>query len=174
MGHWVEDRQIEQVLETCSKADWHQFQLLTKNAPRLLNFKFPSNVWVGVSAPPSIMFGKKLSLSQQQRMVNRQLDVLREVDAEIIWMSIEPLSFDVAPLLEDSDLDWAIIGAATNGHKAYQPKSEWVTNVLHVLDKQGTKVFFKGNLQWQPWREEFPEIVIPVNQTRAVLEAQPI
>jgi hypothetical protein len=31
-----------------------------------------------------------------------------------------------------------------------------VQNVLDVLDAQGTKVFFKGNLQWHEWREEFP------------------
>jgi len=72
------------------------------------------------------------------------------------WMSIEPLSFDIAPLLVDSPLQWAVIGAATNGSKAYQPKQEWVENVLRVLDSQDTKVFFKGNLIWQPWREEFP------------------
>ena len=71
-------------------------------------------------------------------------------------MSIETLSFDIAPLLKDSNLQWAVIGAATNGPKAYQPKREWVENVLSVLDGQGTKIFFKGNLVWETWREEFP------------------
>jgi len=159
MGHWVEDEQIERVLDICAQADWHQFQLLTKNAPRLLKFQFPSNVWVGVSVPPSIMFGKRLSVSQQARMLHRMVETLHNVTATIRWMSIEPLSFDVSPLLRDSNLDWAIIGAATNGKKAYQPKPEWVRNVLQVLDEQGTRVFFKGNLEWEPWREEFPEVI---------------
>lgn len=55
MGAWVPDEQIEDVLDICRRASWHQFQLLTKNAPRLLKFngRIPSNVWVGVSAPPS-------------------------------------------------------------------------------------------------------------------------
>jgi protein gp37 len=158
MGLWVPDSEIEQVLEICRQAHWHQFQLLTKNAPRLLNFKFPANVWVGASAPPSIMFGKRLSLAQQSRMLKRMLDVLQQVDVPIRWMSIEPLSFDIAPLLKNSNLQWAIIGAATNGPKAYQPKHEWVNNVLKVLDAQGTKVFFKGNLVWGTWREEFPSV----------------
>lgn len=157
MGHWVPDKQVNQVLDICREAHWHSFQLLTKNAPRLAEFEFPANVWVGVSAPPSIMFGKRLSLKQQARMLSRMLDTLRSVQAPIKWMSIEPLSFDIAPLLVESGLQWAVIGAATNGKKAYQPKQEWVQNVLDVLDAQGTKVFFKGNLLWEPWREEFPE-----------------
>ncbi len=156
MGHWVPDDQIEEVLAICRQAPWHTFQLLTKNAPRLLKFDFPDNVWVGVSAPPSIMFGRPLSMAQQSRMLIRMVEVLRQVSVPVRWMSIEPLSFDIAPLLVDSPLQWAVIGAATNGSKAYQPKQEWVENVLRVLDSQDTKVFFKGNLIWQPWREEFP------------------
>jgi hypothetical protein len=63
-----------------------------------------------------------------------------------------------------SNLQWAVIGAATNGAKAYQPRPEWVRNVLQVLDEQGTKVFFKGNLKWEPWRIDFP-VEEPVTQT---------
>ncbi len=156
MGYWVPAEEVEQVLDVCRQAPWHTFQLLTKNAPRLQEFDFPPNVWVGVSAPPSIMFGKPLSLNQQKRMLERMLKVLVKVNVPVRWMSIEPLSFDIAPLLVDSGLQWAVIGAATNGRIAYQPEPEWVANVLEVLDAQGTKVFFKGNLDWSPWREEFP------------------
>lgn len=159
MGHWVPDEQIEEVLDVARKAHWHSFQLLTKNAPRLLQFEFPSNVWVGVSAPPSYFMGKRLSDKQQARMVTRQVEVLRQVKADVRWMSIEPLSFDIAPLLKDSNLQWAVIGAATNGAKAYQPKPEWVENVLLTLDAQETAVFFKGNINWTPWREDFPNAV---------------
>lgn len=165
MGHWVSDEQIEQVLAICSKAEWHTFQLLTKNAPRLLSFEFPPNVWVGVSVPPSIMFGKSLSRNQQVRMLNRALDVLGRVQVPVRWLSIEPLSFDLASSLRERNLEWAVIGAATNGRKTYQPEPEWVQNVLDVLDAQHTKVFFKGNLEWSPWREDLPRFTgstIPV------------
>ena len=158
MGHWVPENQIREVLDICRRASQHSFQLLTKNAPRLLQFDFPSNVWVGVSAPPSQMFGKSLSAQQQVRMVERQLEVLAQVRVPVRWMSIEPLSFDIAPLLKDSPLAWAVIGAATNGAKTYQPKLEWVENLLTVLDEQATAVFFKGNLKWTPHREAFPTI----------------
>ncbi|MCC6616808.1 MAG: DUF5131 family protein [Anaerolineae bacterium] len=156
MGNWVPDEQVERVLAVCRQAEWHTFQLLTKNAPRLLQFNFPSNVWVGVSAPPSFMFGRKLSLQQQSRMIERQLDVLSQLSVPIRWMSIEPLSFDIAPLLVASDLEWAVIGAATNGRREFQPEPAWIEHVLQVLDAHGTKIFFKGNLKWKPWREEFP------------------
>jgi protein gp37 len=170
MGHWVPREQVEHVLEICAQAPWHTFQLLTKNAPRLKEFSFPPNVWVGVSSPPSIMFGKRLSPSQQERMVKTMLQSLEVVHVPVRWMSIEPLSFDIAPLLVNSPLEWAVIGAATNGKKAYQPRREWVENVLDILDAQGTKIFFKGNLKWKPWREEFPEAltILPI-QIQATL-----
>ena len=169
MGHWVPAEEIEQVLNICREADWHDFQLLTKNAPRLIEFDFPPNVWVGVSAPPTHMFGKKLSFRQQQRMVTRQLEILNQINVPVRWMSIEPLSFDIAPLIENSPLEWAVIGAATNGNKTYQPEAVWVQNVLDVLDAQATAIFFKGNLVWKPWREELPsthERSLPMEKLR--------
>ena len=156
MGHWVPREQILAVLDICSRAPWNQFQLLTKNAPRLREFTFPPNVWVGVSAPPTSMFGKSLTYAQQQRMVETMMAVLHDVSVPVRWMSIEPLSFDIAPLLVNSPLEWAVIGAASNGAKTYQPQAVWVENVLGVFGSQNTRVFFKGNLQWQSWREEFP------------------
>ncbi|MDW8299794.1 MAG: DUF5131 family protein [Anaerolineae bacterium] len=158
MGYWVKDEQVRQVLDVCQRAHWHTFQLLTKNAPRLLNFDFPPNVWVGVSAPPSEMFGKRLSRAQQERMVGRQLEVLAQLRVLVRWMSIEPLSFNIAPLLKNAPLEWAVIGAATNGTHTYQPEREWVERLLALFDAQGTKVFFKGNLQWDrsAWRADFP------------------
>lgn len=163
MGHWVAAKEIEDVFEICRRAPQHHFQLLTKNAPRLLEFDFPDNIWVGVSAPPSMFKGKKLSLNQQRRMVDRQIEVLAKLKVSVRWMSIEPLSFDIAPLLIDSPLEWAVIGAATNGRAIYQPEPNWVQNVLDVLDAQHTQVFFKGNLDWNPWRDALPiELKNPV------------
>lgn len=163
MGHWVPDEQIQQVLDVCERAHWHSFQLLTKNAPRLLNFKFPKNVWVGASVPPSQMFGNVLTEKQQVAMLRKTLDVLDQVDAPIRWMSLEPFSWDMAWLLRGHHLQWAVIGAATNGAKAYQPDTMWVIDAIEALDQMDAKVFFKGNLVWDDyggyeWREEFPEV----------------
>jgi protein gp37 len=158
MGHWIPDEQVQAVLDICRQASWHVFQLLTKNAPRLLQFDFPPNVWIGVSAPPTWLMGKRLSRAQQVRMIERQLAILAQVRAPVRWMSIEPLSFDIAPHLTDAPLEWAVIGAATNGRQTYQPERAWVENLLALFDAQGVKVFFKGNLAWdaESWREDFP------------------
>lgn len=160
MGAWVKDDEIEAVLNVCRKAHWHTFQLLTKNAPRLLQFEFPPNVWVGASVPPTFMFEKRLSQHQQVRMLRRTLSVLADVQATVKWMSVEPLSFDMAEHFEGARLHWAVIGAASSGRTIYQPDPAWVERLLAVFDQAGTPVFFKGNLRdnaaAMPWREEWP------------------
>ena len=52
--------------------------------------------------------------------------------------------------------EWAIIGAASNGRRLFQPEPAWTASLLDLLDTQGIPVFFKGNLAWDEWRAEFP------------------
>ena len=162
MGHWVPDDQILAVLDVCRRAHWHDFQLLTKNAPRLLKFReaFPLNLWVGASTPPDFMFGKRLERHQQIRMLDRTLAILAQIDVPVRWMSVEPLSWDVAPIFAaNKPLQWAVIGAASNGPVKYQPDPRHVQNLLDVFAAQRVPVFFKGNLEWTPWLEYFPGFV---------------
>lgn len=158
MGHWVPDEQIEAVLNVCRQARQHTFQLLTKNAPRLLKFDIPSNVWIGVSMPPDYMWGKKLSQLAKTRMLDKALETLGQFDNNITWLSAEPLSWNVSEIvyLNPKALDWVVIGAASSGKQKYQPDSQHVQNLLNILDGRHIPVFFKGNLDWQPRREEFP------------------
>ena len=101
---------------------------------------------------------------------------MEKVEAPVRFLSIEPLWFDVAPVLEEwlvrptpqgrparLPFEWAIIGAATNGRRVYQPKEEWTARLLQLLDAQDIPVFFKGNLDWGDWREEFPANDFPTN-----------
>ena len=161
MGAWVPEVQIKQVLDVCRNAPWHDFQLLTKNPGRLTKFDFPENLWVGVSSPPDFMKGNRLSIGQQEQMLAKSLRVLADIEVPVRWMSIEPLSWKVSKIISDhAPLSWAVIGAATNGRKVYQPLSQHVADLLEVFDKQHVPVFFKGNL-WgnpaaEPWREYFP------------------
>lgn len=161
-GSWVPDEHIARVLDTIRAAKQHTFQALTKNAPRLRQFadQLPPNLWVGVSVPPSIFKGKTLSADQQTRMLNGTLKVLSEIPVPVRWLSIEPLSFDVSPILAQypGAIQWAVIGAASNGKRKYQPEKVWVEKALAVLDEQKVAVFFKGNLEWEVWREAFPTL----------------
>lgn len=167
-GAWVEDEQIRKVLGACEAAYWHTFIGLTKNAPRLLKFAeyMPGNFWAGVSSPPDQMFGRALKRTQQEKMLHRLLEVLSELQAIsrvcIPWVSFEPLSWDVSEIVAryPNALRWAVIGAASNGPRTYQPEAEHVWRLLDVLDSQGVPVFFKGNLRGNmaatTWREAYP------------------
>ena len=158
MGAWVSESEINQVFAACRQSPHHTFQLLTKNAPRLLKFDIPDNVWVGVSAPPTRMFGIELTDTQRTRYLARAVDVLNQLTVPVRWMSIEPLSFDIAPHLVDVNLQWMVIGAATNGRFAFQPEPIWLENVIGLTLSKSIPTFFKGNLRYplHLWREEFP------------------
>jgi protein gp37 len=161
-GAWVPEQQIKSILSICAQCDWHTFLVLTKNAPRLLKFadQCPDNLHAGVSMPPDSMLGKSLSRHQQESMLRRSLQVLDTLPRNLItWMSFEPLSWDVAPILNQypTAIRWAVIGAASNGRTYYQPNSEHVNHLLDVLDENNIPVFFKGNLKWDARREEYPE-----------------
>jgi len=169
-GHWVPEEQIRQVLDVMQQADWHTFQTLSKYPIRLPEFNpFPSNVWVGVSLPAGHLMkpegGAKALLAYLRHM--------EKIQADIRFMSIEPLWFDVAPVFEkwlethDSlPFEWAIIGAASNGSQIFQPKPEWVQSLIDIFDAKRIPIFFKGNLKWLIWYEEFPSVFrFPVNQS---------
>ncbi len=162
-GHWVPDEQIQQVIEVMQQADWHIFQTLSKYPVRLKDYSFPQNVWVGVSLPA----GRLMSEQGAARALTAFLRDMVEIKASIRFISIEPLWFDVSKVLNrwieeygKLPFEWAIVGAASNGRRVYQPDPSWVTQILQVFNSQHLPVFFKGNLSGnpaaQPWREEFP------------------
>lgn len=161
MGTWVPDEQVEMVLEVCEKTPQHIYFLLTKNAPRLRNFQFPKNVFIGASMPPDFMFGKELTSNQKVRMLERILDVLTNIQGRVTWLSAEPLSWDIAPLLAmyPDALDWMVVGAASNGKEKYPPREEHLKSLLAAAGN--IPIFYKGNLRSLPyaatnWQEEFP------------------
>lgn len=152
-GHWNTRNQIDLLLQVVKSCYWHDFQFLTKNAPRYKAWdSFPINAWMGASVPPSRMNGKFLTEAQQRQMLFTTIQCLKDTNATTKWMSIEPLSWDCAPIFDSAQpkLDWIVIGAATNGRAIYQPKPEWITDLIDVMRDQGTRVFFKGNLRGNP------------------------
>lgn len=161
-GHWVPEDEINQVLDACRRSPQHQFQFLTKNPVRLKQFNFPENCWVGISAPPTQMNGSELTRRQQDRWFGMSLMHLQKCNAQVKWVSFEPLSYNIAPILDAglADIKWAVIGAASNGKTKHQPDPAWVSNLIERLERIGTAIFFKGNLRGNEaakvWREEFP------------------
>jgi protein gp37 len=165
---------VRAVLGAMRQAPYHTYQSLTKAAPQLLKYtaELPPNLWAGVSSPPDWFMKKPLSRPQQQAMLRRSLEVLRsvkEATGNIVWMSAEPVSWDLAAVLgAGHPLDWIVIGAASSGRRYYQPEAAHVRRLLEVMDATGTPVFYKGNLrplfaghdfgsdELNRWREDFP------------------
>lgn len=159
-GHWVPEEQIRQVIDVMTEADWHTFQTLSKFPIRLPDFNpFPDSVWVGVSLPA----GRLMTESGGARALSAYLRHMRNIEARVRFMSIEPLWFDVAPVFEEwletgekLPFEWVIIGAASNGSRVYQPTEVWTERLIDLLDEAGVPIFFKGNLEWEEWRDEYP------------------
>lgn len=186
----VPAEQVHAILDAMRTAPHHTYQTLTKAAPQLLKYtdRMPPNLWVGVSSPPDWFAGRRLTRSQQEAMLLTSMRVLTEVrrrTGNLVWMSAEPLSWDLAAVVGlDHPLDWAVIGAASNGRRTYQPDPAHVEHLLRVLDANRTPVYFKSNLEptfadhdfgeanLNRWREDFPAKYRDGTEIPAVAERQ--
>lgn len=73
---------IEKVFDIMKKADWHQYQILTKRNERLKEFghyygKFPDNVWIGVSV--------------ESALYKNRINDLGDIRARVHFLCLEPL-----------------------------------------------------------------------------------
>lgn len=124
---------ILRIFNVMSKANWHQFQILTKRAERLLemdsNINWPKNVWMGVSV-------------ENTSYVHR-IDLLRSTHAEIKFLSLEPL-LGPLPNLNLTGIDWVIVGGES-GPDARPIHPDWVRNIRDQCLYAHIPFFFK---QW--------------------------
>lgn len=167
-GRWVQCDHLYAVLDVMEATPQHIYQCLTKNAIGYNNHsvELPLNLWAGVSSPPDYMWDKELSQRQKERYLHRALGILSDVHVDrglTTWMSFEPLSQDWAGIVYQypKAIQWAVIGAASNGRTYYPPEETHVRSLIELLDERGVRIFFKGNLKSLPWarehwREEFP------------------
>ena len=129
----VPEEFIQAVFETMRKADWHNFQVLTKRAERLeeigKNIDWPENVWMGVSV-------------ETAKYVER-IDHLRKTGAHIKFLSVEPLLGPI-PNLNLRDIGWVIVGGES-GPGSRPIEEEWVIDLRDQCLKTDTPFFFK---QW--------------------------
>jgi protein gp37 len=169
-ANWVHHEHLSLILDVMRQAHWHIFQSLTKNTVGYKNVdNLPLNLWLGISSPPDHMFKKELSDRQKQAYLHTALKTLQNLAQQgyVTWMSFEPLSQDWADIVSQypGAIQWAVIGAASNGRTYYPPEEQHVRNLLDVLNIEQVPVFYKGNMKSLPyarqnWRVEFPEIQI--------------
>ena len=124
------DLEINTVLNHMTFCDWHRFQVQTKFEKRLPEFKYPSNVWLGVS----ICYERDLT----------RIDYLLETDARIKYAYVEPLLEEMDP--DFTGIDWVVIGPLSGAHK-YQPETHWVKHIIEKATEVDAKIFLKNNLQ---------------------------
>ena len=124
---------IQKVFDVMRKADKHQFQVLTKRAERLLEYSpklpWPPNVWMGVSV-------------EDNRVMDR-IEALRQTDAHIKFLSLEPL-LGALPNLTLDEIDWVIVGGES-GPGAREMKKKWVIDIRDQCADAKVPFFFK---QW--------------------------
>ncbi len=108
---------IQRVFDVMRRANWHQYQLLTKRSERLLELEgkleWLPNVWMGVSV-------------ENQKYTYR-IDHLRQTRAHTKFLSLEPL-LGPLPELDLTWIDWAIVGGES-GPGARPMKPEWATEI---------------------------------------------
>jgi protein gp37 len=128
---------IRRVFDVMASAPQHTFQVLSKRAERMAAFcrdiRVPPNVWLGVSV-------------ENRRHGVPRIDVLRNMDADVRFLSVEPLLEDLGHI-DLSGIHWVIVGGES-GRKARPMKPEWVDGIKRQCDAADVAFFFK---QWGAW-----------------------
>jgi protein gp37 len=123
---------INKVFKVMNETE-HVYQILTKRADVLLKYhkelKWTHNIWMGVSV--------------ENEKVKSRIDLLRQTNAKVKFLSCEPL---IGPLpdLNLNGIDWVIVGGES-GRNPRPMKEEWALNIMDQCKSAGVKFFFK---QW--------------------------
>ncbi len=124
---------IKDVFDVMNEAHWHRYQVLTKRADRLqqLSPELPwaPHIWMGVSV--------------ESAAYTFRIDHLRETNAHIKFLSLEPL---IGPLnnLDLHGIDWVIAGGES-GPGARPMVQSWATQIRDQCLEADVAFFFK---QW--------------------------
>lgn len=148
---------IQRVFEVMNKADWHQYQVLTKRAKRVdelsRRLKWAPHIWMGVSV-------------ESEKYLDR-IDHLRKTGAHVKFLSLEPL-LGPLPKMNLRGIDWAIVGGES-GPGARPMNQDWVTDIRDQCLQADVAFFFKQwggvfkkktgrELEGRTW-DEMPEMV---------------
>lgn len=127
---------LDSIFEVMEKTPWHTYQILTKRekimADYLKNKILPKNIWLGVTV--------------EDRHSIKRIDYLRNIQANIRFISMEPLLEDLGEV-DLTNIHWVIVGGES-GVKARPMDEDWVLNIKKQCVKQKSAFFFK---QWGSW-----------------------
>jgi len=124
---------ILSVFQVMNQSPQHIFQVLTKRPSRVarINAQLPwaQNIWMGTSI-------------ESERWLPR-LDILKNTDAHVKFLSLEPL-LGPLPNLDLDGIDWVIVGGES-GPRARKMRVEWVRPIRDLCVEKKVPFFFK---QW--------------------------
>ena len=124
---------VLRVFDVMNRADWHEYQILTKRSERLveLDIVLPwrANIWMGVSV--------------ENADYTMRIDHLRQTHANIKFLSLEPL-LGPLPGLNLAGIDWVIVGGES-GPSARPMDEAWVIDIRNQCRRAHVPFFFK---QW--------------------------
>ncbi|MDD3738727.1 MAG: phage Gp37/Gp68 family protein [Lentimicrobiaceae bacterium] len=127
---------IDKVMSIIKQTPQHRYQILTKRAERMNDYfssrVAPNNAWLGVTV--------------ENKKSKKRIDMLRNLDAPIRFLSCEPLLEDLGKLNLDN-INWVIVGGES-GVSARPMNAEWVLSIKEQCKKQDAAFFFK---QWGTW-----------------------
>ena len=130
---------LDKIFEVIVATPHHHYQILTKREHILQKYfserKVPANVWLGVTV--------------EHEQTKHRIDVLRNIEASVRFISIEPLISDVGTL-DLENIHWVIVGGES-GVSARPMNPKWVINVQQQCAEQKIAFFFK---QWGTWGED--------------------
>jgi protein gp37 len=124
---------IRKAFDVMRRANWHQYQVLTKRSSRLLSLDseldWQPHIWMGVSV-------------ENTRFLHR-IDDLRQTRAHVKFLSLEPL-LGRLPNLDLRQIDWVIVGGESGPH-ARPMNPSWVSDLRDQCQDARVAFFFK---QW--------------------------
>jgi protein gp37 len=134
----VPDDYIISVTRVMARANWHQYQVLTKRSTRLQHLlttklRFVQDlrhIWWGVSV-------------ENCKHGLPRVDHLRQSPAAVRFLSIEPLLEDLGAI-DLTGIDWVIVGGES-GPGARPLEKEWVVTIRDQCKRDRVPFFFK---QW--------------------------
>ena len=125
---------LDQVFDTIRRSPQHVFQILTKRAERMERYfhqrEVPANAWLGVSV-------------EDRKYGVPRIAVLRNIQAKVRFLSIEPLLESLGSLMLDG-IGWVIVGGES-GPGARPMNSAWAEDILKQCQASNIPFFFK---QW--------------------------
>jgi protein gp37 len=128
---------LDKILGVIDLTPQHIYQILTKREDAMSAYfqerNVPENIWLGVTV-------------EDRKSGVPRIDMLRNIDATIKFLSVEPLLEDIGEI-NLTGIDWVIVGGES-GAKARPMKKEWALNIKRQCEEQNTAFFFK---QWGTW-----------------------